>query len=55
MIDVILAAILTGNDIEWFNGTTGELKFTKRPDVKMLVDRLDIYLDDRLLFSLQHI
>lgn len=51
----IPAAILTGNDIEWFKETTGELRFKKQPDAKIIVGRLDISLNDRLLFSLQYV
>ena len=43
----------TGNDIEWYNGTTGELKLKNLPKVAdWFPFKLSIFLDDTELFSL---
>jgi hypothetical protein len=48
--DIIL--LFTGNDIKWYNATTGELKFNNIPNLPYpTFSRLDIYLDDFMLLS----
>ena len=45
----------TGNDIKWYNGTTGELKLKNEPAFSMDLyspNELTIFLDDVELFSL---
>ena len=46
----------TGNDIEWYNGTTGELKLKNVPKFPEFPDwaffKLTVFLDDIELFSL---
>jgi hypothetical protein len=44
----------TGNDIKWYNGTTGELKLKNIPKVPYWAFfKLTIFLDDIELFSLE--
>jgi len=44
----------TGNDIKWYNGTTGELKLKNVPKVPYWTFfKLTIFLDDAELFSLE--
>ena len=45
----------TGNDIKWYNGTTGELKLKNEPEFSADLfspNKLTIFLDDVELFSL---
>jgi len=45
---------ITGNNIKWYNSTTGELKLNNIPNVPfMTLFRLTVFLDDIELFSLE--
>ncbi|KAA6344909.1 hypothetical protein EZS27_007505 [termite gut metagenome] len=52
--DTILSLICTGKDIEWFNATTGELKFKDYVD-KSIIMSLCVYLEEELLFSVGYV
>ncbi|MDR1092149.1 MAG: hypothetical protein LBL79_13835 [Prevotella sp.] len=46
----------TGNDIKWYNATTGELKLDNSPkNPYMPFSKLVVFLDDNKLFSLKYI
>ncbi|KAA6332682.1 hypothetical protein EZS27_018835 [termite gut metagenome] len=53
--DTILSLICTGKDIDWFNATTGELKFKDYVDKSIIVGGLCVYVNEEFLFSVGYV